>query len=51
MIQVHFTTFEFNADSNEWVELPVAELVIAGEELTISGPHAAYELAFRPRKT
>jgi hypothetical protein len=40
MIQVHFTTFEFNADSNEWVELPVAELVADGDELTISGPHA-----------
>lgn len=40
MIQVRFTTFEFNADSNEWVELPVAELVADGDELTISGPHA-----------
>jgi hypothetical protein len=40
MIQVHFTTSEFDADSNEWVELPVAELVADGDELTISGRHA-----------
>lgn len=40
MIQVRFTTFEFDAASNEWLELPVAELVADGDELTISGPHA-----------
>ncbi len=40
MVQVSFTTFEFDADSNEWVELPVADLVADGDELTISGPHA-----------
>jgi hypothetical protein len=40
MIQVHFTTFELDADSNEWLERPVAELVVDGDELTISGPHA-----------
>jgi hypothetical protein len=40
MIQVRFTTFEFDAASNEWVELPVAELVANRDELTISGPHA-----------
>jgi hypothetical protein len=40
MIQVRFTTSEFDADSNEWIELPVAELVADGDELTISGPHA-----------
>jgi hypothetical protein len=40
MIQVRFTTFELDSDSNEWVELPVAELVADGDELTISGPHA-----------
>ena len=40
MIQVHFTTSQLDADSNEWVELPVAELVADGDEVTISGPHA-----------
>jgi hypothetical protein len=40
MIQVRFTTFEFDAAINEWLELPVAELVADGDELTISGPHA-----------
>ncbi len=40
MIQVHFTTFEHDADNGEWVEAPVAELVADGDELTISGPHA-----------
>jgi hypothetical protein len=40
MIQVRFTTFELDAASNEWLELPVAELVADGDELTISGPHA-----------
>jgi hypothetical protein len=40
MIQVRFTTFELDADSHEWVELPVAELVADGDDLTISGPHA-----------
>jgi uncharacterized Zn finger protein len=40
MIQVRFTTSELDADSNEWVELPVAELVADGDELTIRGPHA-----------
>jgi hypothetical protein len=40
MIQVRFTTSTFDANSNEWVEPPVAELVADGDELTISGPHA-----------
>lgn len=40
MVQVRFTTFEFDAESNDWVELPVAELVADGDEVTISGPHA-----------
>lgn len=40
MIQVRFTTFELGADGTDWVELPVAELVADGDELTISGPHA-----------
>lgn len=33
MIRVRFTTFEFDAKSGQWAELPVAEL-------TITGPHA-----------
>jgi hypothetical protein len=40
MVQVRFTTFELDTDTHEWVELPVAELVADGDELTISGPHA-----------
>lgn len=40
MIQVRFTTFEFDPDTREWVELPVAELIANGEDVTISGPHA-----------
>ena len=40
MIQVRFTTSEFDADSQAWVEMPVAELIADGEEITISGPHA-----------
>jgi hypothetical protein len=40
MIQVRFTTSQLDADSNEWIELSVAEVVADGDELTISGPHA-----------
>lgn len=40
MVQVRFTTFEFDADVEEWIERPVAELLADGHELTISGPHA-----------
>jgi uncharacterized Zn finger protein len=40
MIQVRFTTFELDADTREWVELPVAEVIADGEEVTISGPRA-----------
>jgi hypothetical protein len=40
MIQVRFTTFELDAKTREWVELPVAEVIADGEEVTISGPHA-----------
>jgi hypothetical protein len=40
MIQVRFTTFEFDAKSGQWAELPVAELVADGDEMTITGPHA-----------
>jgi hypothetical protein len=40
MIQVRFTTFELDTDTRDWVELPVAELIADGDEVTISGPHA-----------
>jgi hypothetical protein len=40
MIHVRFSTSEFNADTQGWVEMPVAELIADGEEITISGPHA-----------
>lgn len=38
MIRVRFTTFERSA--NEWVEVPVAELVANGDDVTVTGPHA-----------
>lgn len=40
MIQVQFTSFEFDPDGEQWVEQSVAELVADGQEVTISGPHA-----------
>jgi hypothetical protein len=40
MVQARFTTFELDRETDEWVELPVAELVADGDEVTISGPHA-----------
>jgi hypothetical protein len=40
MIRVNFTTFEFDAESKEWVELPIALLLAKDEDVTISGPHA-----------
>ncbi len=40
MIQVNFTTFERNRDTKEWIELPVAQLIANGDDVTISGPHA-----------
>ncbi len=40
MIQVNFTTFERDPDTKEWVELPVAQLLADGDDLSISGPHA-----------
>src|ERR1700734_1729205 len=39
MIQVRFTTSKFDADSGQWAELPVADLVADADELTITGPH------------
>jgi hypothetical protein len=40
MIRVRFTTAEFDADTQRWIELPVAELRADEEQVTISGPHA-----------
>ncbi len=42
MIRVHFTTFEFDADRDEWVEQPIAELLADRKEITVSGPHAEW---------
>ncbi len=38
MIQVRFSTSEFNPDTQEWVEVPVAELIADEEEVTIVAP-------------
>jgi hypothetical protein len=40
MVQVRFTTFEFDCESKQWAELPVADLIADGDEVTIGGPHA-----------
>jgi hypothetical protein len=40
MIQVNFTTFERDSDTKEWIELPVAQLLARGDDVSISGPHA-----------
>lgn len=40
MMQVTFTTLERHPDTKEWVELPVAQLLAYGDEVSISGPHA-----------
>ena len=40
MIQVRFTSFEFNVGTEQWVEVPIAELLADGQALGISGPHA-----------
>ncbi len=42
MIRVRFTTSEFNRETREWVELPIAELIADGEEVQISGPRAEW---------
>ena len=42
MIRVRFTTSEFNAETQEWVKLSVAELVADGDDVRISGPHAEW---------
>jgi hypothetical protein len=40
MIQVHFTTYEFDPSTEQWTELPVAELFADGDDVTLDGPHA-----------
>jgi hypothetical protein len=40
MIQVNFTTFERDPDTKEWIELPVAQLLADGDDVSISGPHS-----------
>jgi hypothetical protein len=40
MIQIRFTSFEFNVETEQWVDVPIAELLANGQEVTISGPHA-----------
>jgi hypothetical protein len=40
MIEVHVTTHEFDVAHQSWIEVPVAELVADGQEVTLSGPHA-----------
>jgi hypothetical protein len=40
MIQVNFTTFERDSDTKEWIELPIAQLLACGDEMSISGPRA-----------
>jgi hypothetical protein len=40
MIQVNFTTFERDPDTKQWVEMPVAQLLASGDDVSISGPHA-----------
>ena len=42
MIRVRFTTFDFDPARDEWVELPIAELLADRNEVTISGPHAEW---------
>jgi hypothetical protein len=42
MIQVNFTTFERDPDTKEWVELPVAQLLADGDDVSISGPHTEW---------
>jgi hypothetical protein len=40
MIQVNFTTFQRDRNTNEWIEMPVAQLIADGDDVSISGPHA-----------
>ncbi len=40
MIRVNFTTFERDPAAKEWIELPVGQLLVDGDDVSISGPHA-----------
>jgi hypothetical protein len=40
MIQVNFTTHDYDESTGQWVRRPVAQLAAAGQDMTISGPHA-----------
>jgi hypothetical protein len=40
MIQVNFTTHDYDESTGQWVRRPVAQLVADGQDVTISGPHA-----------
>jgi hypothetical protein len=40
MIQVNFTTFERDPDTKEWIQVPVAQLLADGADVSISGLHA-----------
>jgi hypothetical protein len=40
MIQIRFTSFEFNSETEQWIHVPIAELIADGQAVTISGPHA-----------
>lgn len=40
MIQVRFTSFEFDSETQQWVAVPIAELAADGQAVRISGPHA-----------
>jgi hypothetical protein len=42
MIRVRFTTSEFNLQTHEWTQLPIAELIADGEGVRISGPRAEW---------
>ncbi len=42
MIRVRFTTSQFNVETQDWVELPVAELIVDGEDVRISGPRSEW---------
>jgi len=42
MIQVNFTLYERDRDNKEWIELPVAQILADGDDVSISGPHAEW---------
>lgn len=40
MIQVNFTTQDYDESTGKWARRPVAQLLADGQDVTISGPHA-----------